>query len=118
MLLVSVSRASLLDAGLCDCLLACFLAINFSGENGWELHAPLEQVADLFAALMEEGKRFDARPFGSYALNSLRIEKGFRAWGAEVGGKPNTPGLSLNKFYDSHRHCFKCLGNGEIGHRQ
>ena len=43
-----------------------------------------EDTVQLYEALVEAGKEFDMRHFGSYAVNSLRLEKGFRLWGAEV----------------------------------
>ena len=56
----------------------------FSGELGWELHCPTEHTARLYRELMERGKEFGVHPFGSFAMNSLRMEKGFRSWPEEV----------------------------------
>ncbi|MGE0211461.1 MAG: FAD-dependent oxidoreductase [Parvibaculaceae bacterium] len=60
------------------------LRITYVGELGWELHAPLGAIADVFDALMEGGRPFGIRPVGYRALESLRLEKGYRAWGADV----------------------------------
>ena len=41
-------------------------------------------VKKVYDALLEAGQEFGIGDFGQYAMNSLRIEKGFRAWGQEV----------------------------------
>lgn len=43
-----------------------------------------EDAPKLYESILEAGKEFDIGHFGSYAINSLRLEKGFRLWGAEV----------------------------------
>ncbi len=60
------------------------LRVSYVGELGWELHAPLATLAALYDALSEAGRRFDVRPFGAYAVNSMRLEKGYRAWGLDL----------------------------------
>jgi len=60
---------------------ACRLArVSFAGELGWEIHAPLADIPKLYAAVLDAG----ATPFGMYALNSMRIEKGYRAWKGDL----------------------------------
>ena len=56
----------------------------FSGELGWELYVESSQCLALYEALIQAGRQYGIGDFGTYALNSLRIEKGFRAWSAEV----------------------------------
>ncbi|HXT42094.1 MAG TPA: aminomethyltransferase family protein, partial [Candidatus Angelobacter sp.] len=58
--------------------------ITYVGELGWELHVPIEQLALVYDALMEAGNDLGAANAGHYAINSLRLEKGYRAWGAEL----------------------------------
>ena len=60
------------------------LRVSYVGELGWELHHPMERQADLLAALMAAGRRFEAGLFGAFAMNALRLEKGYRAWGADL----------------------------------
>ena len=45
----------------------------------------LRDMSPVYNALLEAGEEFGVGNFGTYALNSLRLEKGFRMWGAEVG---------------------------------
>ncbi|MBM3821443.1 MAG: FAD-dependent oxidoreductase [Verrucomicrobia bacterium] len=63
---------------------ALALRITYVGELGWELHVPVEQMASAYEALMVAGAPWGLRNAGHYAINSLRLEKGFRAWGAEL----------------------------------
>lgn len=56
----------------------------FLGELGWELYMDIKQMKPVYEALLEAGKEYGIGDFGGYALNAMRIEKGFRMWGAEV----------------------------------
>ena len=58
--------------------------ITYVGELGWELYIPTEFVAHVYDALTEAGKDFDLAHAGYHALNSLRIEKGYRHWGHDI----------------------------------
>ncbi|MEM8576664.1 MAG: FAD-dependent oxidoreductase [Pseudomonadota bacterium] len=60
-----------------DCRLA---RVSFAGELGWEIHAPTQSAAQIYDAVLAAG----ATPFGMFALNSLRIEKGYRAWKGDL----------------------------------
>ncbi len=60
------------------------LRVTYVGELGWELHMPIGGVGAVFDALMAEGTPFGVRPVGYRALESLRLEKGYRAWGADI----------------------------------
>lgn len=58
--------------------------ITYVGELGWELHGPTEQAALVYDTLMAAGQDLGITNAGHYAINSLRLEKGYRAWGAEL----------------------------------
>lgn len=58
--------------------------MSFVGELGWELYIPTEFSNNVFDALMEEGKAFDLKPVGLHALDSLRLEKGYKHWSADI----------------------------------
>ena len=60
------------------------LRVTYVGELGWELHVPIDATGEVFDALMAAGKAHDIRPVGYRALESLRLEKGYRAWGADI----------------------------------
>ncbi len=60
------------------------LRVNYVGELGWELHCPMGEMPKVFDALMASGKPHGIRLFGTYAMNSLRMEKAYRGWGGEL----------------------------------
>jgi dimethylglycine dehydrogenase len=57
---------------------AIALRLSFSGELAWELHAPNDQLAGLWDALWNAGQVFGIVPFGSKALEMMRMEKAYR----------------------------------------
>ncbi len=60
------------------------LRITYVGELGWELHMPIEATRDIFDELMKAGKAHGIRPAGYRAIDTLRMEKGYRAWGVDI----------------------------------
>ena len=60
---------------------ACTLfRVSFAGELGWEIHCAMDRAPAIWDALAARG----VKPFGMFALNSLRIEKGYRAWKGDL----------------------------------
>ena len=60
------------------------LRVTYVGELGWELHMPIAGIGAVFDALMAAGEPFGIRPVGYRALETLRLEKGYRAWGSDI----------------------------------
>ncbi|MER8486084.1 FAD-dependent oxidoreductase [Mesorhizobium sp. M1322] len=60
------------------------LRVTYVGELGWELHVPIAATDEIFDALMAAGEKHSIRPVGYRALESLRLEKGYRAWGSDI----------------------------------
>lgn len=60
------------------------LRVSYAGELGWELHVPLDQMKPLYDALVAAGQPLDLAHFGAFALNAMRLEKGYRAWGLDL----------------------------------
>ncbi len=58
--------------------------ITYVGELGWELQVPADQAVAVYDELMISGSDLGVTDAGHYAINSLRLEKGYRAWGAEL----------------------------------
>lgn len=67
------------------------MRLSYVGELGWELHAPAADLPALFDALVEAGVPHGLGFFGAFAMNSMRLEKGYRAWGADFTTE-RTPG--------------------------
>ncbi|MEM1298292.1 MAG: glycine cleavage T C-terminal barrel domain-containing protein, partial [Pseudomonadota bacterium] len=59
---------------------AMLARVSFAGELGWEIHALNADMPAIYEAVLAAG----ARPFGMFALDSLRIEKGYRAWKGDL----------------------------------
>ncbi len=74
------------------------LRVNYVGELGWELHAAMPDLPALYDALWTAGKEFGIADFGLYAVNSLRIEKGYRGWGAELTNEVTMIDADMQRF--------------------
>jgi sarcosine dehydrogenase len=61
------------------------LRVTYVGELGWELHLPVETAGAVYDALMEAGRPMGIANAGYRAIESLRLEKGYRAWGSDIG---------------------------------
>ena len=61
------------------------LRLTFVGELGWELHIPSEYAVTVYDALQDAGKDFGLKDAGYRAIDSLRLEKGYRLWGSDIG---------------------------------
>jgi glycine cleavage system T protein len=64
--------------------------LTYVGELGWELYIPTEFALSVFDAIVAEGADLGLRHVGYHALNSLRIEKGYRHWGHDIADE-DTP---------------------------
>ena len=74
------------------------LRLNYVGELGWELHAETRHLEVLYDTIMEAGRPFDIVNFGLYAVNSLRIEKAYRGWGAELTNEVTMLDAAMERF--------------------
>ena len=61
------------------------MRVTYVGELGWELHLPVEYAATVYAALHEAGAAHGLVNAGYRAIETLRLEKGYRAWGSDIG---------------------------------
>lgn len=64
--------------------LAFGMRISYVGEAGYELHIPIDQALPVFERIWLEGQAHGLVMAGSTAMDSLRIEKGYRLWGADI----------------------------------
>jgi 4-methylaminobutanoate oxidase (formaldehyde-forming) len=74
-------RARELSVGPVPCLA---LRVTYVGELGWELYCPVEFGARLWDTLWEGGREHGLVAAGYKAIDSLRLEKGYRVWGADI----------------------------------
>ena len=60
------------------------LRVTYVGELGWELHVPIAALGEVFDAVMAAGAPFGIAAAGYRAIESLRLEKAYRAWGSDI----------------------------------
>ncbi len=70
-----------LNIGAVPCLA---VRVTFVGELGWELYCPSEYALGLWDSLMAAGQPHGLVPGGYRAIESMRLEKGYRVWGSDV----------------------------------
>jgi len=65
------------------------LRVTYVGELGWELYPPMDFTARLWDTLIEAGEPHGVVPAGYRAIDSMRLEKGYRVWGADITPEEN-----------------------------
>ena len=76
------------------------LRVSYVGELGWELHHPIGQMPELYDALVAAGTAHDMVHFGSSAMNVMRLEKAYKAWGGELTTEITPIEARLERFVD------------------
>ena len=79
------------------------LRINYIGELGWELHHSFKDMEKLYDQLMSAGKKYNISNLGTYAVNSLRLEKAYKGWGSELTGEISLVEAGMKRFYNLNR---------------
>ncbi len=74
--------------------------VSFAGELGWELHTRLADTPAVWDAVMAAGEPLGLRPFGMFALDALRLEKGYRAWKGDLSTDYTVLQGGLERFVD------------------
>lgn len=74
--------------------------VSFAGELGWEIHSKVADTEAVWNAVCRAGKGHGLRPFGMFALNSLRVEKGYRAWKGDLSTDYTVLQGGLERFVD------------------
>ena len=84
---------------------ALALRITYVGELGWELHCENADAPAIFDALVAEGADLGLKLAGYRAIESLRLEKAYRAWGADItpNDNPYQAGLGFAVSLQEHR---------------
>jgi 4-methylaminobutanoate oxidase (formaldehyde-forming) len=78
--------AQKLAVGSVPCLA---LRVTYVGELGWELYCPSEFGLRLWDTIWDAGRDHGLSAGGYKAVDSLRLEKGYRVWGADIGPEVN-----------------------------
>ena len=84
-----------------------FMRVSFAGELGWEIHCRNQVAGEVYDCLMDSGDRYGLKPFGMYALNALRLEKGYRAWKGDLSTDYTVLQGGLERFVKWSKPDFK-----------
>jgi dimethylglycine dehydrogenase len=79
------------------------LRVSYVGELGWELHAPIDSMPTLYGAVWRAGQSFGIANYGLYAVNSMRIEKGYKAWSSELTNELNMLEADMSRFINFNK---------------
>ncbi len=82
------------------------LRVSYVGELGWELHAERSALGDLYEALWSAGAQFGLANYGLYAVNGMRVEKGYKAWSTELTNELNMLEADMERFIDFNKPDF------------
>ena len=82
------------------------LRVNYVGELGWELHCAMGELAKLYDAIWQAGQPHGVANFGVYAVNSLRMEKAYKGWGAELTNEITPIEAGLGRFVNRTKSDF------------
>ena len=74
------------------------LRVSFVGELGYELHHPMEYERNLYDLLMAEGEKYGMVDWGYRALDSMRLEKGYRLWGTDMSADWTPLQAGMDRF--------------------
>jgi heterotetrameric sarcosine oxidase gamma subunit len=93
------------------------LRVSFTGELGWELLVPTEFVADLYEHVAAAGADLGLRYAGAFAFEASRLERGFRAWGHDMGPLDDPFAVGLG-FAVSRRKAADFVGRAALERRR
>jgi len=85
---------------------AVVMAVSFSGELAYEIHVPNAQLHAAWLALREAGEAHGLSLFGSHAVESMRLEKGYRHWKADLLTEFTPFESNLSRFVDTGKPTF------------
>ncbi len=74
------------------------LRVSYVGELGWELHPMMGDMAALYDAIWAAGQAFGIANYGLYAVNTMRMEKGYKAWGSELTNELTMIEADMGRF--------------------
>lgn len=74
------------------------MRLSYVGELGWELHHPVEHLQQLYDGLVGAGEGLGLVDFGYRGLDSMRMEKGYRLWGADISPDRTPLEAGLERF--------------------
>lgn len=82
------------------------LRVSYSGEPGYEVHVPMNTLVGVYQRLWAAGEAYGIRDFGIYALDSMRLEKGYRGWKGDLSTDWGPLAAGLDRFVDLDKPLF------------
>jgi sarcosine oxidase subunit alpha len=79
--------------------------MSYSGELAYELHVPSRQGQAMWDALLAAGAPLGVMPYGTEAMNTLRVEKGHVVIGSEIDGRTTAADLGMEKLVNAGKWC-------------
>src|SRR5206468_149767 len=79
--------------------------ISYSGELAYEIHVPSDQGRAMWEAVLDAGQAFGIMPYGTEAMNTLRVEKGHVVIGGEIDGRTTAADLGMEKLVSPTKWC-------------
>ncbi|MCH9853077.1 MAG: FAD-dependent oxidoreductase [Alphaproteobacteria bacterium] len=79
------------------------MRVNYVGELGWELHHPIEYQNHIFDLIEDAGKDLGLRHVGMRAMDSMRVEKSYRAWGPDLNRDYSPIEAGLDRMIDMNK---------------
>ena len=95
---------------------ATVLSVSFSGELAYEIHVPNESLYAAYLALREAGEAHGIKLFGSRAIESMRMEKGFLHWKADLITEFDPLETGLSRFVNLDKDSF--VGKEALSRKQ
>ena len=80
--------------------------LSYSGELAYELHVPSEMLLAAWRTLEQKGSKYGIGPFGTYAADSMRIEKSFKHWKADLITEYGPEESGIMRFVDDGKDFF------------
>ncbi len=85
---------------------ALAIRVSYIGETGWEIHAAMPHMTVIYRALVAAGRDVEINHFGAFAMNSMRLEKGYPAWGVDLTTERSPIEAGLERFIRSEGRNF------------
>ena len=82
------------------------LRVSYVGELGWELHPLMAAMLPLYDAIWAAGETFGIANYGLYAVNTMRMEKAYKAWGSELTNELTMIEADMPRFIDFKKDAF------------
>ncbi|WP_298260030.1 FAD-dependent oxidoreductase [uncultured Litoreibacter sp.] len=95
---------------------ATVMSVSFSGELAYEIHIPNASLYAAYLALREAGKAHELRLFGALAVDSMRMEKGYLHWKADILTEFDPFETGLDRFVNMKKKAF--VGKDALLRRQ